>query len=116
VGPGIYLLSRINIIFPGLFIIYLIALEISVYKEGWVCCYYYGKRCASGRGKIVSKIFKKDDPKKFCERQVTIKNFIPTLLVTIIPVVTGIYLLLQSFSYMILGLTIIPILVCFIGV
>lgn len=111
---GIYLLSLINIIFSLLYVIYIVAIELSVYREGCVSCWYYGKRCSSGRGVIAPHFFKKDDSKKFCERQVTWKNMLPTMLVTVIPVAAGLYLLSMGFTYLLIGLTIIPILTWFI--
>lgn len=112
---GLYLLYRINIIFAGFFLVYLLAVEIFTYREGCVSCWYYSKRCASGRGKIAPLLFKRDDPKRFCEKQVTWKNLMPQILVTVIPMVAGIYLLIQGFSWTILILTLTPILVWFLG-
>ncbi len=112
---GIYLLSMINIILSVLFLAYVIIIELQVYREGCVSCWYYGKRCASGRGKIAPKLFRKQDPKRFCEKKVTWKNLLPTVLVTAIPVAAGIYVMFQAFTYLVLGLTIIPLLIWFIG-
>lgn len=60
-------------------------------------------------------LFKRDDPKRFCEKQVTWKNLMPQILVTLIPVAAGIYLLIQSFSWTILILTLTPVLIWFFG-
>jgi hypothetical protein len=112
---GIYLLYLINPILAGLYVIYLIGLELSVYKEGCVSCYYYGKRCFSGRGKVVPLLFKREDPKKFCEKQITWKNLLPMILVSVVPLVSGVYLLLQSFSWLILAIALVPIFIWFVG-
>ena len=112
---GLYLLSRINTMLAGLFVLYLIGLELSVYREGCVCCYYYGKRCMSGRGKLAALLFKKGDPKKFCAKQVNWKNLLPQVLVSLVPVLAGIFLLLQGFTWPILLLTIFPIFLWFLG-
>ena len=112
---GLYLLSRINTIFAALFVLYLIAVEFSVYKEGCANCYYYGKRCRCGRGKIVALFLKKGDPKKFCEKQVTWKNLLPQVLISIIPILAGAYLLTQVFTLQILALTVLPLIIWFLG-
>lgn len=112
---GIYLTYLVWKWAALIFFIYLIFIELSVYKSGCSCCYYYGKRCVAGRGKIAPLIVKRKDPKKFCERTLSFKDFIPTLLVALIPVAAGIYLLIKDFNFLILGLTLWPLLVNFIG-
>jgi hypothetical protein len=113
-AAGIYLLYLIRPWLSLLFLIYILYLEFKVYKEGCVNCYYYGKSCASGRGKI-AKIFKKGDPKKFCEKSVSFKDFLPSLIPSIAPVIAGIYLMIVNFNWIILVLTIWPVIVWFVG-
>jgi hypothetical protein len=112
---GFYILLQIGALFGALFILYAIFMEFSVYREGCVSCYYYGKVCATGRGKIAPIFFKRDDPKKFCEKEVTWKNMLPQVLVVVVPVVVAVYLLIQSFSWPILGVMLVPILIWFFG-
>lgn len=112
---GAYLVFQFGLIWGILYIIYLFGLEISIYKEGCVSCYYYGKRCAFGRGKIASLFFKKNEPQKFCQKKVTLPKLIPHILTALIPVVIGIILLIRDFNWLILILTAIPILNWFVG-
>ena len=112
---GIYLLYLINQVFAGLFIVYIIALELFTYKEGCSSCYYYGKRCMSGRGKIAPLFVKKGNSRDFCKKQITWKNLLPTVLLSLIPIIAGVYLLIQSFSFLVLGLMLVPVLTWFIG-
>ena len=111
---GFYLLYLIDPLFAGFWIIYLLALEFSVLKEGCCCCYYYGKRCYSGRGLLAPFLVKRENPRKFCTRKVTWKNLLPHVLVNLIPLITGIYLLIKEFDYFILGLALVPILMWFL--
>lgn len=106
---GVYLLWQLNIILGLLFIVYLLGLEFSVYRQGCSCCYYYGKRCAFGRGKIAPFLVKKDDPQKFCQRKVTWKNLLPVILVSLIPLIAGIVLLVRDFNWLILILLFVPL-------
>jgi len=112
---GIYILTRIDLVWGSLFLAYVIILELKVYKEGCVNCYYYGKRCFSGRGAVVSKFLKRGNPKKFCERKVTIKDLIPTIMALVFPTIGAGYLLWQNLDPVIIGLIIIPWLIWFIG-
>ena len=115
IAIGFYLLSLINSILSFLYIAYVTAVELQVYREGCVSCWYYGKSCASRRGRIAPKIFKRQDKKRFCEKKVTWKNLLPTILVSAIPVAAGVYVMALGFTYVILGLTIIPLLIWFVG-
>lgn len=112
---GLFLMFSLHKIAGGLFFIYILFIEFSVYKGGCRHCYYYGKTCVAGRGKIVPLFFKKGNPKKFCEKTLSFKDFIPSLLVAFIPVFAGIYLMIKDFNLLILILTLWPLIVNFAG-
>lgn len=114
-GVGLYLMYLVWKWSAALFLIYILIIEYSLYKEGCRYCYYYGKRCVAGRGKIVPFFFKKGDSKKFCEKTISFKDFIPHLLIVFVPVLGGIYLMIMDFSWLILGLTLWPLIVNFVG-
>jgi len=114
-AAGAYLLFKIWLIWGIIYILYILFLEIYTRKEGCVSCCYYNKRCAFGRGKIAGLLFKKEDPQKFCKKQVTFLKLIPHILVFLIPVVAGVFLLIQSFNWIILILTLIPVFSWFVG-
>lgn len=106
---AVYLVWQLGMFWGVLFAVYLLALEFFIYKHGCSCCCYYGKRCAFGRGKIASFLVKIDDPQKFCQRKVTWLNLLPVVLGSLIPVIVGVVLLIRSFSWPILILTLIPV-------
>ena len=112
---GFYILSLLGLVWGVLFVGYLLFLEYRVYREGCVNCYYYGKRCMSGRGTIAPVLFKKGEPKKFCERKVTKKDLVPLILAMVFPAVGGAILLLGSLSFFILGLVVVPWIIWFLG-
>lgn len=98
-----------------LYMLYVLIIELQVYREGCKYCFYYGKRCVAAKGLIAPFIIKKGDPKKFCERELSFKNFIPQLLVTLVPLVVGIALLIsRGFNILILLALIYPLLSWFI--
>ncbi len=112
---GVYILSRIGLVWGLLYIVYLIILELQLYREGCASCYYYGKRCVAGKGKIAPLFFKKQDPKRFCEKQVTWKNLLPNIMVVVFPLIGGGYLLWTGFEWLIAGLMVVPILIWVFG-
>ncbi len=90
-------------------------LEIRLLRGHCTDCYYYGKRCAFGQGKLSSMFFRKGDPKGFCKRQMTWKDIAPDFMVSVIPMVIGVAILLFDFSWVILTLVILLFVLSFPG-
>ncbi len=114
-GVGIYLLYVIMPLLALIYIFYLIYLEIQFYKKRCTCCYYYGKTCAFGKGRIAAVLFKKDNDREFSNRQICFKDILPQMFISIIPVVSGIYLLIKDFNWLVVALTVWPFVVMFAG-
>jgi len=111
---GAFILYQLGLIWMFFYLIYILILQIMVLKKSCVNCYYYGKYCAFGKGKLASLFFKKGS-KNFCQRKVTWKDIIPDFLVSIIPIIVGIVILIINFSWLILGLIMLLILFSFTG-
>lgn len=112
---GAYIMFSLSQLTGILYMLYVLIIELQVYREGCKYCFYYGKRCVAAKGLIAPFIIKKGDPKKFCERELSFKNFIPQLLVTLVPLVVGIALLIsRGFNILILLALIYPLLSWFI--
>ena len=108
---GAYIMFRLSLITGILYVVYLVLLERHFFKEGCTCCFYYGKLCAFGKGIIAAIFFKRGDPEKFCERKLGFKDFIPQILVVLIPLIVGIALLFsRGFNLLILIAIIYPVL------
>lgn len=114
-ATALYLVYAVRPIFTLPFFIYIIYLEWSVYVKGCANCYYYGRLCAFGRGKIAGLFVDKGDSKKFTEKTFSLKDLIPSLMLNIIPLVAGVWLLLQGFSWLIAGIMAWPLAVMFLG-
>lgn len=99
---GAYIIYQLGAIWLGLYLVYILALEIRLIKNHCVNCYYYGKSCAFGKGKLSAVFFKKGNPKAFLKNKITWKDIIPDFLVSIIPIIVGIVLLILNFDWMIL--------------
>lgn len=104
------IIYQFGLVWLIVYLIYVAYLEITFYPKSCVYCYYYGKWCAFGKGKMAAWLgFKQKDNKKFCERQATYIGMIPEMLVVIVPVFLGIVLLLQRFEWGVLALIIIDL-------
>lgn len=99
---GAYIMYQLGIVWLLAYLLYILALEIRLMKNSCINCYYYGKFCAFGKGKLSSLFFKKGDPNVFLNRKITWKDILPDFLVSLIPLVTGIVLLILEFNWIIL--------------
>lgn len=107
---GAYIMFKLSLITGVLYVIFILILEFQLYKNACTYCCYYGKMCAFGKGIIASLFFKKGDPKKFGEREISFKDMIPQLLVVLIPLAIGIALLVsRGFNLLILIAMIYPV-------
>jgi hypothetical protein len=114
-GIGAYVLYRFGLIWVILYIIFILAIEYRLMSGHCVDCYYYGKRCAFGKGWLSSRLFPKGNPEQFCKKTITWKDIIPDFLLFFIPVSAGIVLLIMEFSWTILILLIVLLVLGFFG-
>lgn len=112
---GIYILFKLWTGFLVLYLIYCFWVETRVLKKSCVDCYYYGKICCFGKGKLCSLFFKKGDNRSFIKRKISWVDILPDFLVFIFPLVGGIILLILDFSWTILMLLIILVVLSFGG-
>jgi hypothetical protein len=96
---GITIIKPLGIIWLLIYLAYIVFLEIRLLRKSCVNCYYYGKRCAFGKGKLSSLFFKKG---KGFTGNFTWKDLIPDMLVAIIPVIIGIVRLIMDFNWILL--------------
>lgn len=110
---GAYIIFILGLIWLILYLLYILILEIRLQKISCIHCYYYGKRCAFGKGKLCSLFFKKGYPKKFIEKKINWIDIIPDFLVSIIPLAIGIFLLIMDFNILLLLLVILLLILAF---
>jgi len=99
---GFFIILRLGLVYSLIYLFYLIILEYRLMKSGCISCYYWGKRCAFGKGKLSSYLFKKGDTKRFCAKEMTWKDMIPDIMVSLIPLSVGIILLIINFDLVLL--------------
>ena len=104
---GAYILAGFGILFVILYLLYCLWLEVRILRISCVNCYYYGKVCGLGKSKLCALFFKKGDPQKFVEKEVTWAHILPDFMVFIIPLVGGIILLVWEFTWLLAALLII---------
>ncbi len=95
---GAFILAGFGSVMAALYVLFALGHEVHVMKKSCVDCFYFGKWCAFGRGKLAALIFRQGDPKRFPEKTVTLKDLTSDLLVVIFPLLGGAVLLIQHFS------------------
>jgi hypothetical protein len=114
-GIGALILSRIGLVWVILYLLLILLLELRLLRGHCVDCYYYGKTCAFGKGRLSCMFFPPGKPEQFNNRTITWKDIVPDFLVFIIPVLVGIALLIHDFSWILLVLIIILFFLGFAG-
>ena len=113
---GAIILSGFGILFTILYILYCVSMELMIIFRSCKNCWYYGKICGLGKGKITPLFVKGGDTKKFADRDISMVQMIPDFLVVILPLLGGIILLILNFSILVLSLMIVIIVLFFGGV
>src|SRR5512136_622981 len=78
---GAFLMYQIGLAWAIVYILCIILLEFRLLGGHCTDCYYYGKTCAFGKGRLSSRFFRKGDPGKFSRMKITWKDIVPDFLV-----------------------------------
>jgi hypothetical protein len=101
---GAYILAGFSLWIASLYLLFCFGLEFRLLKGHCVDCYYYDKICGFGEGKLCAWLFKQGDPRKFTETDISWTNMLPDFVVLLWPLLGGIILLVQYFSWLLIGL------------
>ena len=112
---GAIILSGFGIIIVILYLTYCGGIELLVIFRSCKDCYYYGKICGLGKGRVAPFFIKKGNSKRFVEKKILGYDLIPDFLVAIIPIIGGIILSSYDFSFLRLGLLILLAILFFGG-
>ena len=112
---GAYVLSTFGLLIVIIYLIYCIFIELLVIFRSCKDCYYFGKICGLGKGRVAPFFTKKGKPSRFINKKISWYDLIPDFLVGVIPIIGGIILLIYDFSYLILGLVIVLVIIFFVG-
>ena len=114
-ASGAIILSAVGLIPVVLYLVFILFLEFRLVKVSCTKCYYYDRYCAFGKGKLSALFFKKEEPSSFQQKNFSWYSLLPDMMVSIIPLVFGIYILLSGFSWIILLLMLVLILLSSFG-
>jgi len=114
-SSGFIITFRLGWIAAVLYLVFILAIEYRLISNHCVNCYYWGKTCGFGKGRLSSLFFKKGDPAKFCMNEMSWKDMIPDLLVSLVPFIIGIVLMIIKFDFTLLIATIVLIALTTIG-
>ena len=114
-GIGGYILFQHGIIWVVAYLIFIFVFEFRLISRHCTDCYYYGRTCAFGKGRLSAQFFKKGNMEKFTGMTITWRDIVPDFLLFIIPVLAGILLLIQGFTWTILILVIALLVLGFAG-
>ena len=112
---GAYIILQLGLIWLALYVLFILFLEYKLISKHCIDCYYYGKTCAFGKGKLSALLCKKGEAKKFVKIKVTWKDLLLDFMVSLIPIIVGIILLVIKFDWIILLLIIILLALGFAG-
>jgi hypothetical protein len=99
---GLYLTIRLGIVCGALYAAYCLWMEWRLLSGSCRYCFYFGKRCAFGKGWICSWFFHQKTDRTACKKQISWRDVAPDFLVSLIPLGAGIALLLRGFSWLVL--------------
>jgi len=114
-SSGFIITFRLGWIAAVLYLIFLLAFEYRLISNHCVNCYYWGMTCGFGKGRLSALFFKRGDPVKFCNHEMSWKDMIPDLLVSLVPFIIGIVLMIIKFDFTLLFAAIILIVLTTIG-
>lgn len=112
---GAFIISRIGLPWALLYLLFVVALEFRLVSGHCRDCNYFGKTCAFGKGRLSALLFRRGNPERFTQLKIGWKDLVPDFLVFLVPVIAGIGLLIWEFSWTILLLVILILLLGFAG-
>lgn len=95
---GFLIMMQLGWIVAVLYLVFFVSLEFRIISKHCIDCYYWGKLCAFGKGRVSSLLFRKGNPVRFCSHQMTWKDMIPDIMISAIPFVTAIILFFVRFE------------------
>lgn len=99
---GLYLMARLGIVWGVLYAAYCVWLEWRLLSGSCRKCYYFGKRCGFGKGRICSWFFSKGPEKSLGAKHISWRDLVPEFMVSLIPLGVGVFLLFRDLSLVVL--------------
>jgi hypothetical protein len=112
---GLIIISSLSWIAVVPYSAFILWLEFRLLSKHCINCYYWGKTCGFGKGRLSSWLFKRGNPSEFCDKSFSWKDMIPDLLVSLIPILTAVILMIIRFNFILLIVTVVLIALTTIG-
>lgn len=106
---GLIIFAQFGLVWALLYAAYCLWCEFHLLRRSCRHCYYYGKSCGFGKGRLCAQFFRQGEPAKFTDRKMTWRDLIPDFLVSGLPLIAGIILLICDFNWLILILLLVLI-------
>ena len=87
-----------------LYLLYCLWVEFRILKKSCVNCYYYGKRCGLGKGRVCSLLLTQGVPSDFASKQISWWGILPDFMVSIVPLIVGTVQLARGWSWLLIAL------------
>ena len=105
-GIGAAIMARHGVAPALVYLACCLWVEFRVLTKSCRNCWYYGRRCGFGKGKLCALLFPKGNPSDFLRKDITWLDIVPDFAVGLFPVVAGSVLLVRDFSWTLLGLVV----------
>lgn len=102
-GLDLWIVYQTGLTFAILYGVFIGWFEYRLVSQHCVNCYYWGKTCGFGKGRLSAWLFKKGDSSTFACNPMTWREMIPDLLISFIPTVIAIVLLIYQFDLLLLS-------------
>ncbi len=96
---GLFLLFHLGTLWGLLFAAYCLGLEWRLLSQSCRSCYYYGKRCGFGKGRVCSWFLTKRPQQPFSSKKISWLDIVPDFLVSLIPAAAGVAMLIHDFTW-----------------
>ena len=101
---GAAIISKLGYGWMAAYLAVVVGLEFRLLKSQCVDCFYFGKRCAFGKGLVSGWLFRRGNPRRFNAIKMIWKDLLPDLAVALVPLIVGLVFLVIDFRWMTLGL------------
>ena len=100
---GAYIVLQVGAALLVIYLACVLVLEYRVLRRSCVDCFYYGKSCCFGKGRLCALLFGKGNPEKFPKKEISWTDILPGFLIALVPIAVGIILLVFRFSLLLLA-------------
>jgi hypothetical protein len=112
---GAFLMAGLGLWSLAAYIIYCLWMEIRLLRQACMDCYYYGKTCAFGRGRLCALLFRQGDPQRFAQKQLSWSDLLPDFAVSLLPAIAAVIQLVMDFRWVTLVLLVVLLVLTFWG-